>query len=62
MTYLVLTDETKKVIPISRIKLASLDPNLRLDGPDGNDEGDEEDPGEFEDTLESMTPSDPGAR
>jgi hypothetical protein len=35
MTYKILTDDTMKVIYRSRIKLATLDPNLRLDEPSG---------------------------
>jgi hypothetical protein len=43
MTYLVLTDDAKKVIPRSHIKLASLDPNLRLENDNEDDEEESED-------------------
>ena len=36
MTYKVLTDDTLKVLYRSRIKLASINPNLRLDNPNPN--------------------------
>jgi hypothetical protein len=37
MTYKILTDDNLKVIHRSRIKLAELDPNLRLDEPTGTE-------------------------
>jgi hypothetical protein len=37
MTYKILTGDTLKVIHRSRIKLAEVDPNLRLDEPTGTD-------------------------
>ena len=61
MTYKVLTDDTQKVIYRSSVKLAELDPNIRLHDPDPGGPADDVIPTSTNDLTVGSPPTDPDA-